>query len=47
MQILPSSTQALMLASNGSFRLVLPHISLGLNGVKTRPSSSHVANVVG
>ena len=45
MQIVLSATQALMLAS--SFHLGLSHISVGLNGVKTRPSSSHVANVVG
>jgi hypothetical protein len=46
-QILPSVTQALMLASTGSVRLDLPHISVGLNDVKTHSSSSHVANVVG
>ena len=45
MQILPSATQVLMPAS--SVRLVLSHISVGLDDVKTRPSSSHVANVVG
>ena len=45
MQILPSATQGLILVS--SVRLGLSHISVGLNGVKTRPSSSHVANVVG
>ena len=44
-QVLPSTTQALMLVF--SVRLGLSHISVGLNHVKTRPSSSHVANVVG
>jgi len=41
----PFVTQALMLAS--SFRLGLSHIGVGLNGVKTRPSSSNLTNVVG
>ena len=47
MQNLPSVTQALTLASTGSVRLGLSHISVGLDCVKTRPSSSHIANVVG